>query len=745
MAKHLFHVSPTSIFPFAFAFVWVFSLPASAYNVNNSGSQIKGWSDTSLPVPWYFNPNGFTDVSEADAEREFQASMWQWTQQPCTRFRARYMGRTTTLHSSDRKNVLLFDYLSAGSATTAITYTLWGGSTGFTDADIVFRRTKPFSVNPNSNQLDLRGTATHEIGHFLGLGHSGTSSATMYGTTSTGPSQRRFLHADDIQGVCFIYPATPMPQGTLGLLCGSDASGATCQSGLLCAKGTRGSFCQEPCNNNACTKGKCIALQQGGGYCGCNEHSDCPTSDFCLNHRCIPRPNACAQDTDCTNNLRCVNGSCVVCRQDTDCTNNQVCRQGQCVTLQPPCTSDANCPSTERCNTSTGVCVPNTPPPCTSDANCPSTERCDTSTGKCVPRNPSCTQNSDCEANARCDQGRCIQFVQIGERGSVCGASAGGQFCDDQMVCVNKSGQPAYCLALCQNGGCPDGGKCLRTTLGTQFCACDGDSDCNANQFCFQRSCFQKEIPCTKDADCSAPSRCLQGRCIEPAPCTQDNECPPNEVCTQGRCQSRTGLGFGQPCTQDIDCISQLCAPTDSQGQRYCSAPCSDASPCPPAYLCEDSTRGKICRIPRSPSCQKDADCAEPTPICQAGRCISRPPCLNDRECTAPLLCVQGRCVSPSSESSQEPAPETNQEATLPEETTTDAKDAAPPEITPTEQPAKESLTPTDSNAPIDDDIRPKGCGCQSQDSFSSWIGLFVLFLIGLLRRRPLHLLHQHR
>lgn len=54
---------------------------------------------------------------------------------------------------------------------------------------------------------DLQSILTHEIGHFLGLGHSLSSSATMWWQYSTDDVSYRKLTDDDIAGLCAIYPS----------------------------------------------------------------------------------------------------------------------------------------------------------------------------------------------------------------------------------------------------------------------------------------------------------------------------------------------------------------------------------------------------------------------------------------------------------------------------------------------------------------------------------------------------------
>ncbi len=65
--------------------------------------------------------------------------------------------------------------------------------------------------------IDLQNTMTHEAGHFLGLAHPCEGARctvqpelrpyTMYPSTGPGETEKRTLHADDVAGLCAIYPA----------------------------------------------------------------------------------------------------------------------------------------------------------------------------------------------------------------------------------------------------------------------------------------------------------------------------------------------------------------------------------------------------------------------------------------------------------------------------------------------------------------------------------------------------------
>ncbi len=90
---------------------------------------------------------------------------------------------------------------------------------------------------PGCNGYDLQNTVTHEAGHFVGLAHpcgdpgmpscSATlptgeipyAQRTMYPGTTIGEISKRTLSADDVAGVCAIYPAQ-------GGGCGCGSGGA---------------------------------------------------------------------------------------------------------------------------------------------------------------------------------------------------------------------------------------------------------------------------------------------------------------------------------------------------------------------------------------------------------------------------------------------------------------------------------------------------------------------------------------
>ncbi len=101
-----------------------------------------------------------------------------------------------------------------------------------------------FTVSDTFVLADVENTMTHEAGHFLGLGHSRASLATMFSASTLGETSKRTLDVDDIGGICDIYPAAfatgvcdGAPHGGLDLACGPK-TGCGCAAAPASVPGT---------------------------------------------------------------------------------------------------------------------------------------------------------------------------------------------------------------------------------------------------------------------------------------------------------------------------------------------------------------------------------------------------------------------------------------------------------------------------------------------------------------------------
>jgi hypothetical protein len=78
-----------------------------------------------------------------------------------------------------------------------------------------------------SSGIDLQGVACHEFGHALGLGHTGTSGATMFASISGTGTAQRSIESDDIAGVQSLYGVKSATKPHIGSISGSLQIGET--------------------------------------------------------------------------------------------------------------------------------------------------------------------------------------------------------------------------------------------------------------------------------------------------------------------------------------------------------------------------------------------------------------------------------------------------------------------------------------------------------------------------------------
>lgn len=114
-------------------------------------------------------------------------------------------------------------------ALTTITYVPESGE--IVDSDIEMNGEDfTFSVERSPVVLaDIQNALVHELGHAIGLDHSGDRNASMYKNATMGETLKRDLNQDDVAGLCTIYPAggdvAECPGASAATSCGCAASG----------------------------------------------------------------------------------------------------------------------------------------------------------------------------------------------------------------------------------------------------------------------------------------------------------------------------------------------------------------------------------------------------------------------------------------------------------------------------------------------------------------------------------------
>src|SRR5207248_8953552 len=200
---------------------------------------INRWDFTAFAVQWNLNPSAGSNISGSRSAADvIKAAFATWTFAPNTFLpAARGADSSVSNESNSSPGINLICFVCADAdftrdaETLAVTITTTADAAGEADghggssrfpgqiikADIIFNPGVSYSTDPaaaGGSTQDLQTVATHEVGHFLGLDHSGVVRAVMF---PFAPVSEHILSYDDDAGISTLYPkSTPdVPTGNI--------------------------------------------------------------------------------------------------------------------------------------------------------------------------------------------------------------------------------------------------------------------------------------------------------------------------------------------------------------------------------------------------------------------------------------------------------------------------------------------------------------------------------------------------
>jgi hypothetical protein len=191
------------------------------------GNQVVGLQWSHFPIKYSITNRGVTGVTAAQLQSVAAKAFGSWDNPANVSIATQFQG-LTSFDPVDNDGQTVIGFRSRPDLDRTLgetTFTIDDRTGEIIESDIFLNSAFPWSVaaNGESNRFDVESVLLHEIGHFLGLGHSAlgetelkSGGRSVLGKRSvmfpiaypTGSIQDRTLQADDIAGITDIYGDT---------------------------------------------------------------------------------------------------------------------------------------------------------------------------------------------------------------------------------------------------------------------------------------------------------------------------------------------------------------------------------------------------------------------------------------------------------------------------------------------------------------------------------------------------------
>jgi len=273
-----------------------------------------------------------------------------------------------------------------------------------------------------------------------------------------------------------------------------------------------------------------FSSQCSGGYC---VTSKCSSNDYIVNNGDCDSVNEPCDSQDCITEERCLKDIGDSCSYDEECKGDIYCINKHCRETQINTFGDGYCDDEESCKSS--------------DCDCKNNYEC-SSFGKCIQigTEENCAYiGNRCESGYECSNMQCVAL------------------CGNNEINYGEDCQNCYEDVSCEDGpsACSSFGKCVDLDSEND-CGTIGNK-CQVNYQCIDRKCKSK----CGDGICDIRENCVQDNCCngkevslssDKFNCgTCGNSCE-SLLCRDGECKSNI-LQLNSPCTEDVQCESNLC------------------------------------------------------------------------------------------------------------------------------------------------------------------------------------------
>ena len=182
--------------------------------LNGSSGNPAYWNSSTVSV--IIDATGSDDILDGSHLPALRSALDAWNGDPGSTVQLVESGASPNACStwtSFSSRIIFFDetncsgYFPGGGGTVALTPLLINGNGSIADADIIFNGVDfGFTTRDEPGRFDVQDVGTHELGHLLGLDHSGWAGATLYPYVDQNVVLQRSLSLDDIHGMRDIYP-----------------------------------------------------------------------------------------------------------------------------------------------------------------------------------------------------------------------------------------------------------------------------------------------------------------------------------------------------------------------------------------------------------------------------------------------------------------------------------------------------------------------------------------------------------